>query len=411
MEKERLVIKNFGPIKSVDLELGKMTILIGDQATGKSTIAKVLAVCRYFSAIVDFKREIEEFGEFHTHQLFQDTIAGWGMSQMLSDKTAIKYTCHLYSFEARGKLTSRRNPLQNTSQENDFFDLKVETKIESLNADFSSLISQMIHLRNDDLTIPIDSSEDRELSRLLDKLNWEPNENFFRINVKKVMKYPLHISEHRGVSLFDFNKPEYFGGINTYDQMRKVARTMHTFDQQQIKPLSLEFQSRNKIGYIKNDLEDELYPLHFGASGYQSAVPITLSVLYYSLKLKKAKTFIIEEPEISLFPTTQKKLMEFFVENINNHGHSFLIPTHSPYILSSLNDLLLAHKRGQQNEEKVIKIIKKESWLNLNDLSVYELKEGKSFDILDKELGLISENIIDDVSDEMSDEFDNLMDI
>ena len=53
MEKERLVIMNFGPIKSVDLKLGKMTILIGEQATGKSTIAKVLSVCRYFSYIVN----------------------------------------------------------------------------------------------------------------------------------------------------------------------------------------------------------------------------------------------------------------------------------------------------------------------------------------------------------------------
>ena len=50
--KERLVIKNFGPIREVDLELGKMTVLIGDQATGKTTIAKVLAMCRYFSYIV-----------------------------------------------------------------------------------------------------------------------------------------------------------------------------------------------------------------------------------------------------------------------------------------------------------------------------------------------------------------------
>ena len=52
--KEKLIIKNFGPIKSVDLDLGKITVLIGDQATGKSTVAKVLSICRYFSYIVDY---------------------------------------------------------------------------------------------------------------------------------------------------------------------------------------------------------------------------------------------------------------------------------------------------------------------------------------------------------------------
>ena len=36
---ERLVIENFGPIKSIDLNF-KMTILIGEQATGKVQLPK-----------------------------------------------------------------------------------------------------------------------------------------------------------------------------------------------------------------------------------------------------------------------------------------------------------------------------------------------------------------------------------
>ncbi|MEO7801731.1 MAG: AAA family ATPase, partial [Ginsengibacter sp.] len=40
--KEKLIIKNFGPIKSVEIELRMFNVLIGDQGTGKSTIAKVL---------------------------------------------------------------------------------------------------------------------------------------------------------------------------------------------------------------------------------------------------------------------------------------------------------------------------------------------------------------------------------
>ena len=53
-------------------------------------------------------------------------------------------------------------------------------------------------------------------------------------------------------------------------------------------------------------------------------------------------------------------------------------------------------------------------------MSVYELKDGKHFnifDIFDKKTGLILEdlliadNIIDEVSDEMNDEFDELLSI
>ena len=39
---EKLIIRNFGPIKDVELDLRKINIFIGDQGTGKSTVAKVL---------------------------------------------------------------------------------------------------------------------------------------------------------------------------------------------------------------------------------------------------------------------------------------------------------------------------------------------------------------------------------
>ena len=71
----------------------------------------------------------------------------------------------------------------------------------------------------------------------------------------------------------------------------------------------------------------------------------------------------------------------------------------------------MAHKKGQKNQSEVQKIIRKESWLNPNDFSVYQLKDGEAFDIFDKRTGLIADNIIDDVSDEMNDEFDDLLDI
>ena len=39
---EKLTIRNFGPIENVTLNLKTVTVLIGDQGTGKSTIAKVM---------------------------------------------------------------------------------------------------------------------------------------------------------------------------------------------------------------------------------------------------------------------------------------------------------------------------------------------------------------------------------
>ncbi|HEX8677413.1 MAG TPA: AAA family ATPase, partial [Segetibacter sp.] len=51
--KEKLVIKNFGPIENVELELRRFNVLIGENSTGKSTVAKVLvSIYSYLESIV-----------------------------------------------------------------------------------------------------------------------------------------------------------------------------------------------------------------------------------------------------------------------------------------------------------------------------------------------------------------------
>jgi len=49
---EKLIIKNFGPLKSIDIAIKKVNILIGNQGTGKSTIAKVLSFVKDVSFII-----------------------------------------------------------------------------------------------------------------------------------------------------------------------------------------------------------------------------------------------------------------------------------------------------------------------------------------------------------------------
>ena len=87
--KEKLIIKNFGPIKEVELDLGRVTILIGEQATGKSTVAKVLSVCRYFSYIVE-ETTINIDGAFY------DGLFSWGLSEYSKPNTSIEYYCQHY---------------------------------------------------------------------------------------------------------------------------------------------------------------------------------------------------------------------------------------------------------------------------------------------------------------------------
>ena len=95
--KEKLIIKNFGPIKDVELELGRFNVLIGEQATGKSTIAKLLAVCRYFSYIVN------DQGVFNypVENKFLEGLTAWGLNEAIKPESYVEYQGKHYTLKAQ----------------------------------------------------------------------------------------------------------------------------------------------------------------------------------------------------------------------------------------------------------------------------------------------------------------------
>ena len=57
---ERLIVRNFGPIQEIEIDLKKVTLLIGPQAAGKSTLAKLAAI---FSSNQALKTALKEGNE------------------------------------------------------------------------------------------------------------------------------------------------------------------------------------------------------------------------------------------------------------------------------------------------------------------------------------------------------------
>ncbi len=128
----------------------------------------------------------------------------------------------------------------------------------------------------------------------------------------------------------------------------------------------------------------------------------------------------IEEPELNLFPETQYKLVSYLSERIahrkmNNkmdYSNQLLITTHSPYILTSLNNLLYAYKVGQEHEAEVDAIIEKKYWLNPDDVSAYRLfPDGTAKNIMDIDLQQIDAGEIDEVSRTLNSDWDKISNI
>jgi hypothetical protein len=113
----------------------------------------------------------------------------------------------------------------------------------------------------------------------------------------------------------------------------------------------------------------------------------------------------------------QKELLRYVIERMKhpklNHAY-VMLPTHSPYILSVANNLLFADKVAKQNNEsakEVNEIISKDSWIDKEDFSAYYIDNGSATSILNNQTGLIDENQLDTISEDLAGEFDALMDL
>ena len=152
--------------------------------------------------------------------------------------------------------------------------------------------------------------------------------------------------------------------------------------------------------------------LKFSSSGQQESLWILMII--FSLILENTKAFLIaEEPEAHLFPAAQREMVNAFALLHNATNGGLFITTHSPYILTSFNNLLYAYKVASETgkEEEVSKVINRELWINPDEVNAFYVDNGKIEDILDDEFKTIKAEVIDQISNEINKEFDMLLDI
>ena len=123
----------------------------------------------------------------------------------------------------------------------------------------------------------------------------------------------------------------------------------------------------------------------------------------------------IEEPETHLFPTTQRQLVEALVGYRNRSDLGLLVTTHSPYVLTAMNNLIMAQnvieERGEEATAAVLKVIGGNRALRYVDVSAYTVDDGTATSIMDDEVKLIGSSVIDDVSDDFEAVYGRLVDM
>lgn len=158
--------------------------------------------------------------------------------------------------------------------------------------------------------------------------------------------------------------------------------------------------------------------LENASSGQQEILPllILLKILpFVRIFLSRGITIYIEEPEAHLFPVSQKSVVELIsiIFNKSQMQSQFIITTHSPYIISSFNNLLQAGEietnSSPAKKNKLYNIVPKDKIINISNFRAYALEKGKQTNLISKQTGLISTNIIDQVSNDLAIKFDKIL--
>jgi ABC-type taurine transport system substrate-binding protein len=154
------------------------------------------------------------------------------------------------------------------------------------------------------------------------------------------------------------------------------------------------------------------------SSGQQEVVPLILLLVWLcsgdSQVLKAPWWICVEEPESHLFPIAQRQLIELLVRIHNKCGHRFMITTHSPYVLTVLNNLVMADtvaKEKVTNRPLVNKLVAKAVHVPSSEVAAYLIDKGTARSIVDTKTGLIEADQIDAVSSDLALIFDKLMEI
>ncbi len=424
---EKLIIKNFVGIKDLEIEVKKINVLIGPQASGKSICAKLLFYFKNFH-----KEIISTIGNNSTKRDFDSNCTkrfatyfpkdSWG-----NDDFFIRYEIDKVFIEIKG---GSKNKITLT-----YSDLYNE-EILSLRKIFRQIVkdsSQYAAYR------PINFNNSYAIEEYLsDYLRESFCEEAFM----------TQIFIPAGRILFAYLQNNIFSFLSSDNNLDSFLKTfgsiyenLKDLDLETLRSTSNEHYSHKKniANAIDRLIEKSLYgkhiryrgrdyietidyrktSLHIASSGQQEILPLisVLTKVPFSTGFSNGKTLYIEEPEAHLFPKAQKNVIELIATVFNYHEDKlqFFITTHSPYTLTSFNNLLQAgilyKELDAEHLEELEKIVPKYKALSTDDFSAYALADGKCTSIINPETGLIDATIIDSVSEDLMIEFDNLINL
>lgn len=401
----KIIIRNIGPITSVDLTLNKINVIMGPQSSGKSTIAKIISFCQWAE-----KRYILDGNKF-----------GYDFREMFMDfhKISEAYFSDDSYFEYESDLIK-------ISQSGVQFYLKFESKRQ----DFDYQKSKNIYIpaeRNFVSVIPnlgkYNETNDNIMSFLYD---WfDAKKNYSETNPLSILNLGVEYSFDKDIDQLTLLKSkkklqlmDASSGLQSVTPLLMLTDylTKGFYDESKSNSVNeREELIKTLISDFDSILGDSWQIDHAGPNSFgKGEVDLNESQTDRLLKLLRNRkkyfftNFIIEEPEQNLFPTTQRDLVYHLFDLVNNtqRPHNLLITTHSPFVLYAINNCIMGKRvSGDMPVDEQEELKSHNSWVDTASISVWQMENGTNKSVIDERTGTVTKHYFNEIMNELLGEY------
>lgn len=410
---QSIAIKNFVVIKKAEIDLKKINIIIGPQANGKSLIAKLVYFFKTISSHFiegirsdDSKRELDK-------NILLDFEERFPRYSWEGSSFSIKYVIEDVTITVEG----RRNSKNKTN-----ISISYTKNLATLYNNKKNLFKKkLLEHKTIDKPPRRGASLERHIMQeyVADPLKREGYSFFFCDPVFIPASRTFFANLQKNIFTFLASNLDIdpflkeFGSV--YENSKRLYKDAFFFrsNSELYKSIIAIVEAIVAGDYEYFDEQDWIVSkgrkinLANASSGQQESLPmlVVLSVFPFLRNYNNPQAgnmFFIEEPEAHLFPTSQSHIVSLLSKLYEATSTQFFMTSHSPYILSAFNNLILAQDaidNGKITLEEFVAINGPSSPIKFEDIAAYTINNGISESIADPDYRMIGGDMLDSVSE------------